>query len=170
MQVSLFVAMLLATMQSSAAPRSNSAREMRGDSVNSRLGKSNAKADLAATSVAYMVAVGQQQFDRVSTLLDPKLEFTTPGGQDIHGANDFILALKRIAPILVRNDVKKTFVDGNEVCVIYDFVTNTSVGVLPAVEWLTFRKGRIVSVRLIFHSEPWHTVLEELKKRTQPAP
>jgi SnoaL-like domain len=99
-------------------------------------------------------------------IVDPDVEFSMPG-KTIHGAQDYITALRRLGPITLRNDVKKVFVDGNEVCVIYDFVTDTSVGAVPSVEWLTVESGRIRSIRLIFHSQPWPGVLEELSRRTR---
>ena len=163
----LFTIVMLATMQSPPAAGCNSRKETPGRGAVGRSLASHAKGDLAAVTAAYLEAVAQQQFDGVSNLLDPNVEFTT-SGRVIHGPHDLIVALKEIAPILVRNDIKKIFVDGNQVCVIYDFVTNTSVGVLPSVEWITFRDGKIASVQLIFHTAPWHGALEELKKRTQP--
>jgi hypothetical protein len=111
------------------------------------------------------VGIAEQKVERVATIVDPNIEFDMPGRQ-IHGAADYIVALKHLAPILARNDIKKIFVEGDQVCVIYDFVTNTSVGVIPSMEWLTFRDGKIVSVRLIFHSLPWPKVIEELNQRT----
>ncbi len=30
-----------------------------------------------------------------------------------------------------------TVVDGNDVCIVYDFVTDTAVGRVPSVEWIT---------------------------------
>jgi uncharacterized protein YciI len=131
--------------------------------------KAPASTDLKGLTLAYLEAVGQKQFDRLSALLASNMEFTVPGGNTIHGAQDYIAALRRLGPILARNDVKRVFVDGNEVCVIYDFVTDTSVGAVPSVEWLKFEDGRIRSSRLVFHSLPWPKVLEELSRRTSPA-
>ena len=148
-----------------AVPQADKRRA--GEGTREQPARPNTKADVAGLTVAYLQAVEQQQFERVRVLLDPNVEFITPG-REIHGAADLIAALRKISPVLVRNDVKKVFADGDQVCVIYDFVTNTPVGALPSVEWITFREGKIASVRLIFHSEPWAAVLQELKKRTQP--
>jgi hypothetical protein len=64
----------------------------------------------------------------------------------------------------VRNDVKRVFVDGDEVCVIYDFVTDT-VGVVPTIEWLGFEGDRIRSVKLYYDQVPWQTLRQELATR-----
>ena len=41
-------------------------------------------------------------------------------------------------------EVKKTFVDGEDVCVIYDMVTSTPLGTTPVVEWHTV-EGDIIA-------------------------
>jgi len=117
-----------------------------------------------AVSLAYLEAFEQQQFERVSALLHPDLEFTGPGGSS-HTAQDYITALRRLSPVLLRNDVKKTFVDGNDVCVIYDFVTDTAAGALPSVEWHAVEDGRIRSIRLVFDRVSFQPVREELARR-----
>jgi hypothetical protein len=125
--------------------------------------------DFKALAVAYIDLVGQKQFDRLPALLAPNVEFTGPGGNTIHGQQEYISALRRLGPILKRNEVKKVFVDGNDVCVIYDFVTDTPVGALPSVEWLKFEDGRIRSSRLVYHTQPWPEVLKELSARSSQA-
>jgi hypothetical protein len=61
--------------------------------------------------------------------------------------------------------VKQTVVDGNDVCVVYDFVTDTSVGAVPSVEWITIEGGRIRIARLLFEKAHWPAVLAELQRR-----
>ena len=121
-------------------------------------------ADAVAVSLEYIEAVGRKNFDRVASLLHSDLEFQMPG-KTMQGAEQYLAALKRLGAILERNDVKATLVDGNDVCVVYDFVTDTAVGAVPSVEWLTLDDGRIRTVRLIFHKERWPEVLAELKNR-----
>ena len=65
----------------------------------------------------------------------------------------------------MRNDVRKVFVDGNEACVIYDFVTDTPSGSLPTIEWLQFEEGRIRSINLYYDRVPWKVVMDELSRR-----
>lgn len=115
-------------------------------------------------AVAYTEAVGQRRFDAVAALLHPDVEFQMPG-KTMRGVDEYVTALKRLAPILSRNDVKRTVVDGNNVCVLYDLVTDTPVGAVPSVEWITVDGARIRTVRLIFETAQWPTVLAELKRR-----
>jgi uncharacterized protein YciI len=138
------------------------------DQANSGKGDANPN-DLKALTLAYIDAVGQKRFDQLENLLAPDVEFSTPGATPIHGAQDYIRALERLGPILARNEVKRVFVDGNQAGVIYDFVTDTPVGAVPCVEWLTFEGRRIRSSRLIFHSQPWPEVRKELARRSSQA-
>ena len=119
--------------------------------------------------MAYIEAVGQKQFERVATLLHPDVEFKMPG-RAVTGAQAYVASLQRLAPILLRNDVKKTVVEGQDVCVIYDFVTDTAAGAVPSVEWLRVEDGRIRSIQLVFHSQPWSAVVEELTRRARVSP
>jgi hypothetical protein len=120
--------------------------------------------DPRTVAVEYIEAVGQKDFDRVTELLHPDIEFQMPG-KTVRGAVDYVAALRRLGPIILRNNVKETIVDGGEVCVIYDFITDTAIGAVPSAEWVTVEDGRIRTVRLIFHREHWPSVLAELTRR-----
>ena len=125
-------------------------------------------ADPVAVSLEYIEAVGRKNFDRVADLLHDDVEFQMPG-KTMRGVEQYVGALKRLGAILERNDVKATLVDGNDVCIVYDFVTDTAVGAVPSVEWLTVENGRIRTVRLIFHKERWPEVLTELRSKVAAA-
>lgn len=121
-------------------------------------------ANPVAVALEYIEAVGRKNFERVASLLHHDLEFQMPG-KTMHGSEEYLGALKRLGSILERNEVKATLVDGSDVCVVYDFITDTAVGAVPSVEWLTLDEGRIRTVRLIFHKERWPEVLAELRNR-----
>ena len=117
----------------------------------------------------YIRAVGEGRFDRVASHLHPDVVFSSPGLATISGAESYLAALKRLSVIISRNDIHRIFVDGDEACIIYDFVTDTPVGALPSVEWIALRDGKIKSVRLIFHSLEWPAVREEALRRAKAA-
>ena len=122
------------------------------------------EADPKTLALAYLEAVAQKRFDQLDAFLHTDLEFSGPA-MALHSARDYVSALQRLGPILLRNDVKKTFVDGSDVCVVYDFVTDTTVGAIPTVEWLTVDGDRIRTVRLLYDRVPWRTVMEEASRR-----
>src|SRR5882757_11101335 len=95
---------------------------------------------------AYIDAAGKSQYDQLPQLFHPELEFRGPY-VTLHSADDYIAALRRIGAVRLRHDVRKIFVDGDEVCVIYDFVTNTAAGAVPMIEWLTFERERLRSIQ-----------------------
>lgn len=120
-----------------------------------------------AIALAYLDAVAKKDLARVESLLDPELRFVSPAST-LTNARDFLAALRRIAAIHVRNDVVRVFSEGNDVCVIYDFVTDT-VGSVPTVEWLRVEGGKIRAVNLYYDQVPWMKLREELARRAAKA-
>jgi SnoaL-like domain len=113
----------------------------------------------------YIQAVGEGRLDRVEELLHPDVDF---GGTaaELHGANAYVSALRRLARVVVRNDIKQIIVEGNQAFVLYDFVTDTEVGAVLSGELLTIEDGRIRSVALLFDHRRWPEVLQELGRRS----
>jgi|GraSoiStandDraft_44_1057316.scaffolds.fasta_scaffold681121_2 hypothetical protein len=120
--------------------------------------------DRKTLALTYLNAVGKQQYGKVEALLAPDLQFRGPS-MTRTSAEEFLGALKRLAAIHVRNDVKRVFADGDEVCVIYDFVTDTPAGALPTIEWLRFEGERIRSIDLYYDRLPWQTVMAVIAER-----
>jgi len=120
--------------------------------------------DRKTLALQYLNAVGKQQYDKVEALLAPDLQFRGPSANRT-SAGEVLAALKRLSAIHVRNDVKRVFVDGDEVCVIYDLVTDTPAGALPTIEWLRFDGDRIRSIDLYYDRLPWQTVMAVIAER-----
>jgi hypothetical protein len=116
-----------------------------------------------AVALAYLDAVGKKELDRVASLVDPEVRFVGPMNT-YTGIRDLLAAFRNIGAIHVRNDIVRVFSDGNEVCVIYDFVTDT-VGALPTIEWLRVENGRIQSIHLYYDQVPWMKLREEMARR-----
>jgi hypothetical protein len=115
-------------------------------------------------ALEYIEACGRKDYDTVSRLLSPSLTFVGPGNA-LTGAAQYLAVLRRLGPVWKRSDVKKVFVDGDEVCVIYDFVTDTPAGAVPIVEWLRVEDGRIASVTLFFDRVTFKPAADELAPR-----
>jgi hypothetical protein len=75
----------------------------------------------------YKAAMGRGDFTAARELLHDDLAFYGPI-DTFNRADDYIAASKRLANIIQRIDLKKVFVDGDDVCVLYDMVTNTPAG------------------------------------------
>jgi SnoaL-like domain len=122
--------------------------------------------DPKTTALAYIDACSRKDWPAVAELLDERLRFLSPGNAAT-GAGPYLAILRRIAPVWVRSDVKKVFSDGGEVCVIYDFITDTEAGAVPIVEWLSVEHGKIASVTLIFDRMTFQPASRELARRAE---
>jgi hypothetical protein len=47
------------------------------------------------------------------------------------------------------------FVDGDDVCVLYDMVTNTPVGTALIVEWHKLKDDKIAAITAVFDARPF---------------
>lgn len=113
---------------------------------------------------AYIQAVGERRLEALPPMLEPDAEFTL-GDNTIKGRDGFVNAFRRLLPIIERNDMRHLFVDGDDACAVYDFVTNTPVGPVLSVEHIKLRNGRIASSTLVFERLHWPEVLKVLAER-----
>ena len=120
--------------------------------------------DRKTLTLEYLNAVGNHQCEKAEALMAPDLQFRGPA-RTLTSAAEYVAALKRLGAVHVRNDVKRVFVDGDEVCVIYDFVTDTPAGAVPTIEWLRFDGDRIRSIDLYYDRLPWQTVMAVIAER-----
>ena len=73
---------------------------------------------------SYQAALGQGDFATARTLMQDDMTFQGPF-DTFNTADDYLESLRRLASIIQRIDLKKVFVDGDDVCVLYEMVTNT---------------------------------------------
>ena len=125
--------------------------------------------DRKTLALEYLSAVGKQQYGKLEAMLAPDLTVRGPAATRTSAA-DFLGALKRLGAIHVRSEVKRVFVDGDEVCVIYDFVTDTPAGALTTIEWLRFDGDRIRSINLYYDQLPWQQVMAVIAVRAAARP
>jgi hypothetical protein len=119
--------------------------------------------DAAAALTRYIELVGSHDLGRLDDLFADSLVATTAG--NTFDKPQWIAALRRLLPVVVRNDIRHVFRDGNKACVIYDFVTDTEAGAVPCVESVTVVDGRITAIELIFEKVNWAYVASALQAR-----
>jgi len=112
----------------------------------------------------YIEAVGEGRLDEVGSLLHPDLAFHS--GPQTHDRAAYLAAIRRLGPVIARNEIRELIVSGDEALVVYDFVTATPANAIRSVEWLRFDGGRIVDIRLLFDPTRWPEVVAELARRT----
>jgi hypothetical protein len=120
--------------------------------------------DPGAVARRYIEAVGARDFEAVAQLLHDDFSFTS-GGRSTSSADAYLDALRKLAPIIARNEIRRVFTSGQEVCVVYDFVTDTPVGPVLSVELLTVDADRVRSSELLFEKARWPEVIEVLAAR-----
>src|SRR5690348_5040892 len=114
--------------------------------------------DARALLTSYIKAVGDRKLEALPPLLADDAAFTL-GDNTMRGRDAFVNAFRRLLPIIARNDIRHLFVDGDQACVVYDFVTNTRVGPVLSVEHIKLRDGRIAESTLVFERSHWPEVL-----------
>ena len=102
----------------------------------------------------YKAALGRGDFTAARQLLHDDLLFQGPI-DTFNRADEYLVASKRLATIVQRIDVKKVFAEGNDVCVLYEMVTNTPAGTAFIVEWYQVRDEKIGALRAVFDARPF---------------
>lgn len=116
------------------------------------------------TALAYVEACATKDTAALERLLAPDIHFSGPGNA-VTGKAPYLAILKRLGTVWVRSDVKRVFHDGPEVCVIYDFVTDTPAGAVPLVEWLRVEDGQVKRVTLFFDRLSFKPAADEAARR-----
>jgi len=103
---------------------------------------------------SHQAALGAGDFATARTLMRDDMTFQGPF-DTFTTADEYLAALKRLAAIIERIELKKVFVDGDDVCVLYDMVTNTPAGTAFIAEWYQVKEGKISSLRAVFDARPF---------------
>lgn len=102
----------------------------------------------------FQQAIGKGDFTAARQLLQDNLSFRGPI-DTFQKPEPYLEALKKLQPIIQRIDGLKIFADGNDVCVLYDLVTNTPIGTAFVCEWYQVKGHKISSVRTVFDARPF---------------
>ena len=119
--------------------------------------------DAGIAITRYIDLVGSHDLGPLDELFADDLVAVTNGAK--FGKAEWIVALRRLLPAIVRNEIRHVFVDGDDACLIYDFVTDTDAGAVPCVEWITVTGDQISSIELIFEKANWAHVAAALQER-----
>src|SRR5215469_18653482 len=101
------------------------------------------------TVESYQAALGKGDFSTARKLMQDDMTFQGPI-DTFHQADDYLESLKKLASIIQRIDVKRVFAEGDDVCVLYEMVTNTPAGTAFIAEWYQTRGGKIADLRAVF--------------------
>ena len=109
----------------------------------------------------YFDAWTSGDFDTARALVHNDLTFCGPF-ETFRRADEFFESLRRVGGgLLERAEKKRMFADGEDVCIIYDFVAHEPVGASPTVEWYRVRDGKIAEIQIVFDTRPFAALRQE---------
>jgi len=101
----------------------------------------------------YQAAIGEKNFSAARKLLHDSFHFQGPI-DTFDRPEPYLEALQKLSAIVIGMEHHKTFVDGNDVCVLYDL--NTKIVPKSFVsEWFRVKGDRIASIRVVFDARPF---------------
>lgn len=102
----------------------------------------------------YMRAYYSGNVEGARVFLAKDLHWTGPGAH-LEPADAFIRGSVHAAKSLRGHEIKKDFVDGSDVCVLFDPLLNRQVERIAMVNWFRLDGGRIVSIDTLFDTGPF---------------
>jgi hypothetical protein len=104
--------------------------------------------------LGYQKALGKEDWQSARRFLHDDLSFKGPiAAYDT--PEPYLEDLKKLHPVVKGVDVKKMFVDGDDVCLLYDLITNTPAGTAFVSEWYHVKGDKIGSIRVVFDARPF---------------
>jgi SnoaL-like protein len=116
---------------------------------------------------SYIQAVGSHNMEALENLLGEDLVATFAG--TTLDKDGWTAALRRLLPVLVRNEIREVFTAEDRACVVYDFITETAAGAVQCIELLTINADKIREIELVLDRVAFAPVNEALKARVPPA-
>lgn len=95
--------------------------------------------------MSYIDALDRRDYATAKRYLGEDVFIKGPGGEAFRSARDF---LKMMEKQQGRYDMKKVFVDGDDVCLLYDFATEKVTTFFCS--WYQVKDGKITSIRTVF--------------------
>ena len=93
-----------------------------------------------------------KDFEAARGLLHDDLSFKGPI-DTFDNADDYVGALRRLAPMVTGADVKRILSEGDDVVILFDLLTVK--GPSPVAEWYRVRGDKIGSVQVYFDARPF---------------
>ena len=109
---------------------------------------------------AFLDAFEARDFGRVRSFLsDHDFSYQSPI-ESFSNADDYIVTISRVGPILEKIERCKTFVDGNDVCSILKIhTTMDTLDATPVVELITVVDGKITLMEAIFDATEYNKMI-----------
>jgi hypothetical protein len=110
---------------------------------------------------AYLDALEDRDFERLRTFLsDTGFSYRSPVSV-ADNADDYIIIISRVGPILESIERVRTFVDGDDVCSILKFrTTMESLKEVPVVQRASVANGKNVAMEVFFDASEYNKMFD----------
>jgi hypothetical protein len=102
--------------------------------------------------MSYIQTLDQRDTAAARQYLQDSVFIKGPGGEAFRSPDDFLRMMEQQRG---RYDIKKVFVDGEDVCLLYDFVTGKARVLFCS--WYQVKVGKIASIQTIFDPRAFAT-------------
>ena len=110
---------------------------------------------------AYLDALEDRDFEQLRTFLSDTGFFYRSPVSMADNADDYIIIISRVGPILERIERVRTFVDGDDVCSILRFrTTMESLKEVPVVQLTSVANGKIVAIEVFFDASEYNKMFD----------
>jgi ketosteroid isomerase-like protein len=114
--------------------------------------------DAAQVAEAFFDSWTGKDFERARELLHDDVSFEGPI-ESFTSADSYLASLQQLSGIVTGAEKLKLFVDGDDVCVIYDLKT-APVPSSRTCEWYRVQGGKIAAVSVVFDARPFAPLFE----------
>jgi SnoaL-like domain len=115
-------------------------------------------ADSAQVAEGFFDAWTTKNFERARALLKDDLHFEGPI-DTFDDADSYLNSLRGLTQMMTGLEKRKVFVDGDDVCIVYDLKTGP-VPTARTAEWYRVSDGKIAWVTVVFDARPFAPLLE----------
>ena len=95
--------------------------------------------------MSYIQALDKRGYTAARRYLANNVRVKGPAGEAFRSPDDFLAMMQKFQG---KYDVKKVFVDGNDVCLLYDFITESVTTFFAS--WYQVKDEKITSVQTVF--------------------
>jgi SnoaL-like domain len=113
--------------------------------------------------MAYQRALGSQDYKTARSYMSDVFSFKGPLAS--HDKPEGLLEdLKNLHSIVKGMEMKKIFVDGDDVCLLYNLITTTPPATSFTAEWYHVQGGKISSINVVFDARPYAAMFESRRQ------
>ena len=95
--------------------------------------------------MSYIAAMDKRDYAAAKNYLSGTVHIKGPGGEAFRSPDEFLKMMEKQRGTY---DIKKVFVDGDDVCLLYNFVTEKVTAFFCS--WYQVKEGKIASIQTIF--------------------